>query len=309
MLRYSSFSPLNLRSTSYPMRWHVAHLFAPVPSLLSVHYKMIKCVVASCLVGHSFAHSWADSVGGGSYRGAQGANDLIKERYYCPLGSVAQCQPPTSTGVVLGADSQRPCRTDFPTPSLGSGLAGQPMYVHWAGNGHTGAKGAGTCVSIYIAPYEADPSFGSFRQLASCLPFSHDADVTDAYVTLPADLTSGKYTVFWLWDFAPFWFSSCSDINVVGSSGVVTTTSGPVSTNQVTTSLRTSAAPVTTKTATAAPATSGSGSSSTDCKSYDKPNTVCQSLYGASSYCVSWVMDKCGRSRCSGGPAVDDSKC
>jgi hypothetical protein len=280
--------------------------------------KMMKFIITASLVGHSFAHSWADNVGGGSYRAAQGANDLIKQRYHCPLASLDQCQPPSSSGVVLTAESQRPCRTDFPTPSWGSGIAGQPMYVHWAGNGHTGAKGAGTCVSIYIAPYAADPNFSSFRQLASCLPFSHDADITDAYVTLPADLASGQYTVFWVWDFTPFWFSSCSDINVVGSSGPATTsrpqttaaqTTVAPQTSVTTSSLRTTTVAVTTQGPATTRASTQAGSSAVDCKSYDKPNAVCQSLYGASSYCVSWVMDKCGRSSCFGAPPSDVSKC
>ena len=281
---------------------------------------MLKVATLSALIGAAYCHSWADSVGGGSYRGAQGANDLIKQRYYCPLSSLSACQPPASTGVVLTAQSMRPCRTDFPTPQRGSAVAGQPMYVHWAGNGHTGSKGAGTCVSLYIAPYALDPDFRSFRQITSCLPFSHDADITDAYVTVPSDLASGQYTVFWLWDFSPFWFSSCSDITVTGSSGPapVTTTKAPgttsasasSSTSKTTTTPRpasTTVVPVSTSSAkitTLAPAPSNA-----DCKSYDRPNAVCQSMYGAASYCVSWVMDKCGRSRCVGAPAISDSKC
>lgn len=273
---------------------------------------MLRIAVISLASGIANAHSWADSVGGGSYRGAQGANDLIKQRYFCPLSSVDACQPPASTGVVLTAENMRPCRTDFPTPQWGSAVAGQGMYVHWAGNGHTGSKGAGTCVSIYIAPYALNPDMGSFRQLASCLPYSHDGDITDATVMIPPDLASGQYTVFWLWDFAPFWFSSCSDITVSGSAGPSPpTTQKP----QPSTSAPTAAPTAMPTTAGSVPTTSLRPSSSgpvpgiSDCKSFDKPNAACQSQYGASSYCVSWVMDKCGRSACMGAPAVDDSKC
>ena len=279
---------------------------------------MRKAVIANFLVGTAVAHSWADNVGGGSYRGAQGGNDLIKQRYYCPFASLAQCATPASSGVVLTAENQRPCRTDFPTPTWGNAVAGEQMYVHWAGNGHTGSQGAGTCVSISIAPYSVDPDLSSFRQLASCLPYSHSGDITDAFVTIPADLPSGQYTVFWMWDFAPFWFSSCSDINVVGKTSPVTTapTSKPV-TPVPQTSLRTTVVPTIAPTAasSAAPSPTGSAApsvvpvSGSDCKTFERPNAVCQSQYGSSSLCVSWVSDKCGRSQCSGAPAVDDSKC
>jgi hypothetical protein len=116
-------------------------------------------------------------------------------------------------------------------------------------------------------------------------------------------LPSGKYTVFWMWDFAPFWFSSCSDINVTGSSGSAppapATTTKPV-TSQAATTRAATAAPATGAPATAAPA----GGAGDDCKNYDKPDSRCQSLYGPSSHCVSWQVDKCGKSRCSGAPAV-----
>jgi hypothetical protein len=276
---------------------------------------MIKALIANSFVGLAVAHSWADNVGGGSYRGAQGANDLIKQRYYCP-SSLDQCKTPPNSGVVLTAENLRPCRTDFPTPSWGSAVAGEQMYVHWAGNGHTGAQAVGTCVSIYITPYALDPDFGAFRQLAGCLPYSHNGDMTDAFVTIPADLASGRYTVFWMWDFAPFWFSSCSDINVVGNSGPT----APATTA----SLRTTAAPVPVTTGAPAPVTvapvpgttapvtptaAPGPVSASDCKGFDRPNAECQAKHGGSSFCVSWVMDKCGRSQCSGAPPMDDSKC
>ena len=267
------------------------------------------------------AHSWADNVGGGSYRGAQGANDLIKQRYYCPLASVDQCQPPAKNNVILPADAVRPCRTDFETPNWGSAVAGQQMYVHWAGNGHTGAdQSAGTCVSLSIAPYALDPDRSAFKTLASCLPFAHDGGITDGYVTIPANLPAGKYTVFWLWDFSPFWFSSCSDINV-SSGGVIPVTS----TAPTTTSLRTTTAAPTTAISTNNPVPSStiasstvsgtiatanqvSGGNASDCKKYTKPNAQCVTLFGPASYCISWETDSCGRSRCNGAP-IDTSPC
>lgn len=276
--------------------------------------------IASCLISGVFAHSWADNVGGGSYRGGQGANDLVKERYFCPLSDLAACQP--GHGIVLTANSMRACRTDYSTPTWGNGVAGQPMYVHWAGNGHTSAaQSASTCVKIAIAPYALDPDMSSFTTLAACLPFSHGADITDAYVTLPSNLLSGKYTVFWLWDFAPFWFTSCSDINVTGSGGATTTlptttastkpiastTVGGTTTKQPTTGTTvTTKLPTTTKRPTTTVKTSvttGSGSGA-DCRSYSLPNAQCQALFGSTSYCVSWQLDGCGKARCAGAPPV-----
>jgi hypothetical protein len=255
------------------------------------------------------AHSWADNVGGGSYRGAQGGNDLVKQRYFCPKSSLDQCQPPANTNIVLDASAMRPCRTDFPTPTWGQGSAGQPMYVHWAGNGHTGDKGAGTCVSISIAPFASDPDMSAFRSLAGCLPFSHDGDVTDAYVTLPSDLSSGQYTVLWVWDFGGFWFSSCSDINVGGGPA---STAAPVSTSlrPDTTTAQTHSA-TTNAPSTVSPVQSSSAPgpvSTKDCKGWDRPNAECQTRYGSGSYCVSWEMDKCGRSHCLGA-TISDSAC
>lgn len=282
---------------------------------------IFNVIVCSLLISHVAGHSWADNVAGGSYRGAQGATDLVKQRYFCPLPTLAECQPPAQTGVVLTAEALNSCRTDFPTPVWGNAVAGKPMYVHWAGNGHTGTKGAGTCVTIKIAPYAINPAFSAFRTLASCLPFSHDGDITDASVTLPSDLPAGDYTVFWGWDFAPFWFSSCSDIRVSAGSGSSTTkipttvpVTAKVTTTKPPTTPRSTITPISTSTTVRGSVPSskpvgGSVPASTgDCKRYVKPNEQCSLQFGPSSYCVSWVQDKCGRSHCF-GTTFDDSRC
>ena len=234
------------------------------------------------LIRTTLSHSWADSVGGGSYRGAQGSSDLVKERYFCPKSSLDDCQPPNGTHVVLTTSSMRPCRTDFQTPIWGSAFPGEAMYVHWAGNGHTGNKGNGTCVSMYIAPYALDPDFSSFRPLVSCLPFSYGNDVTDGNVTIPSDLSPGPYTVFWLWDFAPFWFSSCSDINVSPRTTTTTTTTRSFTGRTI------------------ASSTSSSELVSSyefrGCASLD--TRFCRDHYGQKSYCKSWSLDRCGRAAC-----------
>jgi hypothetical protein len=267
-------------------------------------YYATSLLFASLVSGHS----WPDNVGGGSYRGSQGANDLVKQRYYCPYDSLDKCAPPANTGVVLSPDSMRPCRTDFPTSPMGSAVSGQPMYIHWAGNGHTN-QGAGTCVSVSIAPYALDPDRSAFTQLASCLPFARDGGITDASVIIPANLASGKYTIFWLWgQYGGFWFSGCADINVSGGSSSPTTSFRPATTTSAPTGTTTATSfpPTTT---VAAPITSTkSPAPSSDCKKQKLPNTYCQSIYGPSSYCQSWASDKCGYSHCV-GETYNDSTC
>jgi len=287
---------------------------------MTVYFAITSLLIASPFVA---GHSWPDNVGGGSFRGSQGANDLIKQRYYCPYDSLDKCTPPANTGIVLTAENMRPCRTDFSTSPMGNAVAGQPMYIHWAGNGHT-TQAAGTCVSVSIAPYSLDPDRSAFTQIASCLPYAHDGGITDASVTIPANLQSGQYTIFWVWgQYGGFWFSGCSDINVSGGASPVTTSLRPVttlapSTSSGTTTTSTTTRPPTTgttgtSTTTTRPptasttATSPSGSG-TDCKKQARPNTYCKSLYGSSSYCQSWASDKCGLSHCV-GESWSDASC
>lgn len=269
--------------------------------------------VISVLPSLGSAHSWPESIAGGAWRGAQAPDDLGKERYYCPLSTLAACQPPAKNNVVLDASAMRPCRTSPPiTTPMGNAVAGGPMYIHWAGNGHTSpSQSAGTCVKIGIAPYAVDPDVSAFRILASCLPYSHGPsnDLTDATVTVPADLAPGRYTVWWEWDFAPFWFADCGDINV--SSGGTPAAPAPTSPpTAATTKPVVTSGPVTSgRPATSAPTTPPSTSSSSDCKRFARPNSQCQALYGPSSFCMSWESDKCGRSLCSGQPPMDTKSC
>jgi hypothetical protein len=234
---------------------------------------MIRFCVALAGLDALYAHSWADIVGGGSFRGAQGINDLVKERYFCPLKTLAECQPPAKTGVVLDSSNMRPCRTDFDTPTWGSAVIGESMYVHWAGNGHTGEKGEGTCVTMYLTPYSLDPDFSNFRKITACLPFSYGADITDANVTIPSDLKPGDYTLFWLWDFSPFWYSSCSDIRLID---------------------RAMMTPVAPTGGMARKAYEAEGCSGLD-------TGFCSREFGSSSYCKTWALDRCGRSECKNG--------
>jgi hypothetical protein len=232
-------------------------------------------------------HSWADIVGGGSFRGAQAISDLDKQRYFCPLSSLGECQPPNKTGVVLTRDSMRPCRTDLLTSVWGNAVSGRSIYIHWAGNGHTGNRSEGTCVSVSIAPYALDPDPSSFVPLATCLPFSYGADQTDANVTIPSHLPSGNFTIFWLWDFKPFWFSSCSDIRVTNSYSTFTTAMPPLTTSAILSRNGIETLPST------------ASYESRGCALLN--NEFCKSRFGEASYCKTWSVDRCGRSSCFGG--------
>lgn len=310
-MRVSLFtlSPLS----SWPSR------FQTIPM---INLPQLICTLA--LVDFIKGHSWPDNIAGGMCRGCNpGLSDLVRQRYYCPFNSLSQCTPPANSGVVLTAENLRPCRT---SPSLsspmGNAVAGQQMYVHWAGNGHTSPTQSGsTCVSVSIAPYAVDPDRSAFTTLASCLPFTRPGELTDGYVTLPANLASGRYTVFWLWDFAGFWFSGCTDINVSSSGGATTTSTSPTTTRPQSTT-RTTSQPTTTRpssstASTARPATtttarptggSASGAIANDCKKYTLPNSQCKTLYGPNSFCASWASDKCGYSHCQ-GERYSDSTC
>ena len=197
-------------------------------------------------------------------RGAYLGSDTLKQRYFCPLVSLDLCQPPTKTGIVLSPSSMRPCRTDdLPSRPMGSVVAGASLYLHWAGNGHTAVNG--TCVKVAIAPYAIDPDIQDFTIIADCLPFSHGRDLTDANITVPAWLQPGDYTLFWLWDFSPFWFSSCADI-IVGRPSTTANLQDPLYRQK------------------------GCGGVLGD--------DYCRHTFGAASYCKLWAKDDCGKSTC-----------
>lgn len=296
------------------------------PRYKSLMRSVFAAVILTVSPLPSSGHSWPESIAGGAWRGAQAPNDAGKERYYCPLSTLAACQPDPKHNVVLPASAMRPCRSSPPiTTPMGNAVAGGPMYVHWAGNGHTSPhQSAASCVKIGIAPYAVDPDASAFTILAACLPYSRGPtnELTDATLTLPANLAPGRYTVWWEWDFAPFWFSDCGDINVAAGQGATTvaptsggTSSRPTTSGRTTTRPPSSAGstprPTTTRPVqtTARPGTTQGPVGGSDCKSFTRPNTQCQALYGAQSFCMSWQVDKCGRSLCSGQPPMDTSNC
>jgi hypothetical protein len=227
------------------------------------------CIFA--LSGLATGHSFLDIVGvNGIMRGGNLTTDTEKERYFCPRSTLTACQPPSSSKVVLTADAMRPCRKDYyKQKPMGSAVAGGNMYLHWGGNGHTAVNG--TCVKVGITRFSPNPDASAFRTIAECLPFAHGPNnqLTDANITIPRDLVAGDYTIFWVWDFFPFWYSSCADISVTAQGAP--TIAPQISMTDI------------------LYATQGCGTIN---KEY------CQQTFGLLSYCKTWFSDTCGRNMC-----------
>ena len=217
----------------------------------------------------------------GIQRGGLGDGDTNSQRYYCPFTDLTKCVAAGSS-VVLTAESERPCRPGR-SPVVASATAGLDLPIVWAGNGHTG-QWNGTCVSISIAPYANDPSPSDFTNLESCLDFAV-GETPAGKVTLPASLKEGEYTLFWLWPFSGFYYSSCADIWVTASSGG---TSPP-------------------STAISVETAKGMPYSSVDCSNVIDSDGYCKAVAAPTSYCVNWLKDSCGFSHCQG--LITDSTC
>ena len=235
-------------------------------------------LICTTLATLGWSHSFLDVVGkdGGTMRGAE-LPELDKQRLFCPYSNLTQCQPDPKHGVVLTAQNQRPCRSDLKSNPMATVRAGDLLYLHWAGNGHTAS--VGTCVKISISKFSMDPDVSSFTPLETCLPFARNGQDTDANVTIPGDLDDGEYTIFWLWDFAGFWFSSCADIVVGRSSGGL--------------------AAATSSTEEAAYVAGG-------CSSASVGKDFCKIKFGLRSYCQEWARDSCGRSLCHSDNSLQD---
>ena len=280
-------------------------------SSASLHRKQreMKCthlIVLLNSAGLVCPHSWVVKVGllGGKSRGGSVGDDLTLQRYFCPLPLLDDCQPDAKHGITLTDDALRPCRAGVESSTRASVRAGDSLFVSWMGNGHVNNNGQsdGSCVKFLLAPYESDPDFGSFSTISGgeCVDYwytnSEGYEKTDHLITIPADTPPGKYTMLWYWDFTEFWYSSCSDIDVLPASGTPTapTTSAPAGspTSQ-----------------TNAPQTSPPTLSSADMQSYQEngcnqfgnPDSFCISYLGSSSYCKDWQLDACGRAVCHGG--------
>jgi hypothetical protein len=258
------------------------------------------------------SHSWVVKVGleGGKSRGGTNGGDLTLQRYFCPLPLLADCQPDPKHDIVLTDDALRPCRANVESsPRAKVHAGGDSLYMSWMGNGHVNnGQSDGTCVKFMLAPYDSDPDFDSFTTIpgSECRDYwyrnSEGFLKTDANVTIPANIAPGKYTVLWYWNFTEFWFSSCSDIDILPPVGP-TTSPMPVSS--------TIAPVVKTPSPSKAPIVATSRPSLDDgdiqnyllngCTALPYPTLFCQSYLGPGSYCKYYNTDGCGRAYCQGG--------
>ena len=145
---------------------------------------------------------------------------IVLQRYFCPLPSLAECQPDPKHGIVLSEENMRPCRADLISSTKAIVQPSTELTIHWAGNGHVGnGQSDGTCVKVMVAEFDADPDFESFVDVpgAECLDFSGSdgSNEPQGTITVPGDLVAGSYTLLWFWDFTEFYYSSCIDIEVV----------------------------------------------------------------------------------------------
>jgi len=184
--------------------------------------------------------------------------------------------------------------------------------VSWMGNGHVNnGQSDGTCANFLLTPHASDPDFTSFVTIpgGECVPYwytnAQGFEKTDHIITIPGDTPLGKYTLLWYWDFTEFWYSSCSDIEVLPSLGTPTTPA-PVASPPV---APPSIAPQTNAPQTSAPQSYPPSLDVADMQSYQtygcgqfaNADLFCKSYLGKSSYCKYWNLDECGRAVCHGG--------
>ena len=228
------------------------------------------------------AHSWLLQVGSrGLKRGGLEGTDDDKTRDFCPGDDLNACVAPNSN-VVLTADNKRACQKGK-SPMMEDINAGADLFLGWQGNGHVG-KADESCVKVGIAPYANDPEVSSFQTLVECAPYNHGFS-PDTTVTIPASLAPGEYTIFWLWTYAGFYYSSCADINVQTASTAGPTPSTPKMTVEASLALDYNAL---------------------DCAAVVDPDGACIARFGPTTYCLTWVKNTCGRSWCQGHDPVSD---
>ena len=246
--------------------------------MIAISLKLLLVSLAVCE-----GHSWLLQIGNrGLKRGGLEGTDDDKTRYFCPVDDLSACVAPRST-VVLTEANKRACQPGK-SPVLADVEAGAPLFLGWQGNGHVG-KADESCVKVGIAPYASDPEVSSFQTLVECAPFNHGFS-PDTTVTVPASLAPGEYTIFWVWSYAEFYYSSCADINVQPPPpGGVTPPQAKISVDD----------------------SLALDYNALDCAAVVDPDGACIARFGPSTYCLTWVKNTCGRSWCQGhDPVVSD---
>jgi hypothetical protein len=179
------------------------------------------------------------------------------------------------SSVTLTEVNKRACQPGE-SPTLADVEAGGSLFLGWQGNGHVG-KADGSCVKVGIAPYASDPEVSSFQTLVECAPFNHGFS-PDTTVTVPASLSPGEYTIFWVWNYAGFYYSSCADINVQASTGVPAPTTPKITVQD----------------------SLAIDYNSLDCSAVEDPDGACIARFGPGTYCLTWVKNTCNLSWCQG---------
>ena len=98
-------------------------------------------------------HSWIEKVespyGEGASRiGLEVNSDSYRQRYFCPLSTLNECQPDPKHKIVLDESAMRPCRSGLVSNPMAVMKSGTDLTLHWAGNGHVG-NGVSLCVVVY----------------------------------------------------------------------------------------------------------------------------------------------------------------
>ena len=233
---------------------------------------------------------------------------------YCNISAVKCSQPDPKHGIVLTEDALRPCRAGVESSPRASVRAGDGLYLSWMGNGHAAnGQSDGTCVKMMLAPYESDPDFASFVAIpgGECVPYwytnAQGFVKTEHTITIPADTAPERYTLLWYWDFTEFWYSSCSDIDVLPASDGVPTSQPSATPTKAPTGIPTKepTSPSYTSPPQTYPPTTNLEDmqtyQTTGCTHFAEPDKFCQSYLGTSSYCKHWNQDECNRSVCQGG--------
>jgi beta-glucanase (GH16 family) len=251
--------------------------------------------------GHSWIENLEGPYGKGTSRfGMPTKDDSVLIRYFCPYEDLDACQPDPKHGIDLydlppaNGDPRKPCRPNLTNNQKTPTKPGTDLLISWAGNGHVNnGQSDGTCVKVMLTPFKDDPSYDEFIQIpgAECLNFwtvsNKGTDEPEGTITIPEDLAPGQYTLFWVWNFTEFWYSSCADIEVLPEGDG-------------------------TRVPTKSPVFEGPDQEEfqeviedymdNGCGELQDPNVFCEkySGYGTGSYCENEIKDECGRSSCKG---------
>ena len=112
-----------------------------------MNIKSISSSILLLVVQHQLTltngHSWIEKVeslyGEGASRiGLEVNSDSYRQRYFCPLSNLEECQPDPKHNIVLDESAMRPCRSGLVSNPKAVMKPGTDLMLYWAGNGHVG---------------------------------------------------------------------------------------------------------------------------------------------------------------------------